>query len=198
MALNTFCNVCPTGCTQTFLPVLNPNQDCVTPQDLVYSQVCGIIFIPCSGATEPTAFDDASIATWAANEIDNADATGTKARYLVVEGGIAAAEKTTVELPKRKTKTVSKTWTLAATVRNLGDLNYAFLKDLEAGCSCFRIMIETVGGRLLSYGVAGIGVESYDADIVYDAGRDSFEQGTIEIKYSGCASPDRVCSPFAE
>jgi hypothetical protein len=192
------CSVCPTGCTENFLPPLNPDQDCFQPNSLVYSQVCGIFFLPCNEGVEPSSFTDADLVTWAAAQVDNADTTGTKARYLVVEGGIGASAPVQVTLPKRKTKNASRTFTLDATVRNLSDLNFDFIRQLQGGCSCFKVYIETVGGRLFSYGTEGITVDSYNADIILGAGVDDFESATIQLTFSNCAFPERACSPFAE
>lgn len=186
MATNNFLTVCPSGCDDVLnLPALDTVQDC-TKVDLSYSQVQDIVFLP-SGATGPTDWTSAS--DWA-TVIDNTNADNTKAKVLTVEGGIDAPEKTEVDLPKRKKKTVGRLYTLQGTVKVLTDNKYTYLRALQCGDTSFTFWY-TNQDHLFG-GQNGITPESVDVDFIYSADKDAYEEAIVTITYDADGDPLRT------
>lgn len=192
--MNSFLT-CPADCDSTLtLGAIDVNQDCTSYQQK-YSQICDLIIMP-DGATEPLDWTGAPTVTAVTGEVDNADTVGGKSKHLVGEGGIAAPEKVVDEYPKRKTKTSFRTYTLTFVVKNLGDDQYDFLRQLQCGDTQFVIWYANVGGHIFG-GANGVDIDSIDVDFVYSEGRDDKEQATIIITWEADGDPERGNAPAA-
>lgn len=190
--MNTFLT-CPVDCDDTLvLGAIDVNQDCTNyPQK--YSQICDLVLRP-DGANAPLDWTGAPTVTAVTGEIDNADTVGGKSKHLVGEGEIQAAEKTSDEYPKRKTKVNNRLYTLPFTIKNLSDEQYEFLRQLQCGVTAYRISYANVGGHIFG-GAEGIDIDSIDVDFIYSGGRDDKEQAVITITWSADGDPDRGNAP---
>lgn len=192
--MNTFLT-CPADCdTALTLGAIDVNQDCTSYQQK-YSQVCDLIITPDS-ANAPLDWTGAPTVAAVAGEVDNSDVTGAKSKWLVVEGGVPVPEKVTDEYPKRKSKTSFRVYTLTATVKNLSDEMYAFLRQLQCGDTSFVIWYANVGGHVFG-GANGIDIASIDVDFPLSDGRDDKESAIITITWDADGDPDRGDAPAA-
>lgn len=185
---------CPSDCGDLDFGALDVNQDC-TSYEQKYSQICGIYFCPpgvdALDWTVPTAPAIPSPAT-----VDNTNTDGTAVKYLIVEGGIDAPDKEVAEYPKRKSRTVGRTYALRATVKNMGDNQREFLRQCQCGDTGWTIYYETIGGYI--YGPqGGIPISYLDADLPLGGGRDDKEIGNLLIDFEADGDPARFTNPYA-
>lgn len=184
--MNSFLT-CPADCDDELtLGPIEVVQDC-TAYSQRYSQLCGLILMP-DGATLPA--DWTSAADWG-DVIDNAITGNAKGRYLVGEGEIGEPEGVEAEYPKRKTRVSSRVYTLEFSVRNLSDVQYEFLRQLQCGWIDFTFWHETVGGRLFG-GTTGIEPLGVNVSFLYSGGRDDKEEAVITLTFESDGDPDRA------
>lgn len=181
---NVFSVACPTDCSALTLPALVVDQDC-TAYELIESQVSGVFLVP-DDREGPTDWTQA--AGWTV--VLNNSMVG-EAKYLVGIGGVAEAEKETVELPKGRDRTVRRDYTLTLRVTNLQDIQYEFLRALQCGDTSFHFWIETTGGHLFG-GPVGIRPSSVDADLPLGSERTSLEEGVVTIRWTARTDADRT------
>lgn len=190
MPLNEFLSVCPADCdTALNLPAIDVSQDC-TKVTLTKSQVRNIVLLP-SGATK--AVDWTLVANWS-TVIDNTDTTGAKAKRLLGIGGIAAPEKTTVDMPNFKTKTTDRVYTLTFTVMNLSDAQYAFCRALQCGDTNQLLWYDDVD--YLYGGQDGIQIKSIDCDFPKPEGASEYNTAVITIVWEADGDPLRTPTIF--
>lgn len=187
MAINTFLT-CPADCDENLvLGATTDNQDCTNYQ-LEYSQIFALIILP-DGASLPS--DWTSVSAWA-SVIDNTISGNTKGRYIVGEGSIPKAEGEEVEYPGRKSRIVSKEYSLSLDVKNVDSLaQYNFLKQLQCGVTDYKVWIETVGGRLFG-GPSGIDINGLDSDFPKSGGRDDKALAIVSVKWEADGDPLRT------
>jgi len=194
MAINNFVT-CPNDCSTALqLGALDDLQDCTTYEQK-YSQIYSIVLQP-DGENAPFDWSSAPTVTTVSAEIDNTTTDGTKSKWIVGEGGIAAPEKVVDEYPARKTRTSFRTYALTFNVKNLSDDQYAFLRQLQCGSTDFKLWYDTVGGHIFG-GANGIDISGIDCDFIMGEGRDDKAYATITINWEADGDPDRGNSPFA-
>lgn len=182
--MNSFLD-CPTDCDLTLGPV-EVYQDCIAYKQRL-SQLCGLIILP-DEADLPADWTDAQ--QWAL-VLDNSITGNEKGRYLAGEGEVDEPEADETNYPKREIRITKRLYTLDFTVKNLSDIQYEFLRQLQCGWKGFRFWYETLGGRLLG-GAGGITPFFVDAVIPYDGGRSDKERGEIMIQFESDGDPDRA------
>lgn len=185
---NEFCVVCPEGCTDPLLPAL-ATDDCPKPH---LSQI-EELFIKPDLASGPTDWELA--ADWAA-VIDNTNATNTKVKRLPVIGGLPAADKTVVELPKGRKMPAERTYKLELRTKDTSDKNVAFAKALQCGSTNFTFWYATRGLKLYG-GQDGIVPSMVDADVILGAGDGDYEEIVINIEFRACGDPFSIPNPLA-
>ena len=208
---NTFLTGCIDQCAagSVATPAIPVAQSC-TAEDTVFSQVCRVILIPDSmdvdavltAAGETPPLDPTNIAHWSAI-IDNTNTDGTRAKELVVEGGVDEPDTTEVELPKRQTKVASRLYTMTVTRRFLDDQTYEFFRALQCGDTQYKIFYETVGDRLFGFvdnttnpNDYGIDISSQFPSMPLGSGRDDLELVNWVITWDADGDPDRWDSVF--
>ena len=194
---NDFCTICPAVCDDTLdLPAIDANQDCIT---IVYkkSQICGLVIQPTTGTGSLPAAPGASWTdpTYWATAVDNTVTDNSAFKYVVGIGGLPAAEKTEIELPKNKVRALDRTYTITFSVRNLTDNHYAFFQSLQCGWTGFQFWYETVGGRFFG-GETGITPSKVDVDFSLSEGVDDYEEAVLTLTFEACGDPPRTDSPF--
>ena len=195
MAVNAFIT-CPTNCAALTLPILDTNQDCFSSDGLSLSQITGVILLSkkdSSGATNT--FPAANtLVGWSA-VIDNTDTTGAKAKRLTVEGSMPAPELSTVQLPKFKTVTKYRTYTLTGIVKQMSTNNFDFFRNMMCGGFVGYVWFITedyiYGGITAPLAVE---VDTIDANIVFDGAADSYVQGDLIIKWKSSTFPSRIAN----
>jgi hypothetical protein len=195
MSINSFLS-CPADCDTTFtLPAIAADQDCTTVT-FNYSQVCGIYFVLVD-ADDPLTWTDPAAPTATAGAIDNTNTDGTKVKYLVGRGGMAAPEKTELSVFKRKTKVVNRRFTLTLTVDNMTDANYEFLRKLQCGDTSGTFYFEDVADFI--YGPeGGITPRSVDVDFIHGEGDDDVQSAQVIIVFdSNDGNPPRFSNPLS-
>lgn len=192
--MNTFL-ACPADCdTALTLGAIDTNQDC-TSYAQKYAQISDLIIKP-DAANAPLNWTGAPTVAAVAGEIDNTNTDGTKSKWLVGEGGIVAPDKVVDEYPKRKTKVNFRTYTLTFNVKNLGDDQYDFLRQLQCGSTDFKIWYANVGGHIFG-GANGIDILSIDCDFIYSEDRNAKEIATVTITWESDGDPARGNTPAA-
>lgn len=194
--VNTFLS-CPEDCATAFtFPALTIDQDCTT-FDTFYSQV-GYLYIIPDGANDPLDWTDpANPAAVSPSEIDNTNADNTKVKMLVVQGELPVPDKTTQELPLRKTRISGRTYTLSLDVPNMTDANREFLRNAQCNPTNYKFYYANVGGNIFGP-QGGITPTFTDADLPLGGGRDDFETGTLLITFeSSDGDPPRYTNPLA-
>lgn len=189
MPINNFLT-CPADCdTPLVFGAVAVNQDC-TKVEIGGSQVEDLVIVPTS-ASHPA--DWTAAADWA-GVIDNTSTDGTKAKRLVGEGGIPTPEKVKIAMPKRKSKTKHRTYTLTHTIKNLSDAQYAFGRQLQCGDTSFKFYY---GNELhLFGGQGGITPKEVDCDFPLAEGIDDIETMVITIVFDSDGDPARTINPF--
>lgn len=195
--INTFIT-CPTDCdTNIVLGDIPVNQDC-TDYPQRYAQICGVVLTPI-GAAAPIDWTAAPNVTLVVGEIDNADVTGTKSKYIVVEGEIGDPGEDEVEYPKRQTVVANRTYEASLTVKNLEDGMYDLLRLLQCpgAASQFTVQYETIGGWLFGNDDgSGINLTYLTSVFNRPGGRDDRESATIRMRWDAITDPDRGLSPL--
>jgi hypothetical protein len=186
--------VCPAVCEEDYLlPAHDVDQECVD-YDQPLSQVSDVYIRP-NGATDPLAAF-ATTPTYVANSIDNSDATGAKTHYFVGEGGVDVPEKLVVQYPKRKERTLERTYTLVHVIKNMSDAQYAALCKMQCGSTNFTFYYADVAGFI--FGKQGGIVPSFvDVDFPKGAGRDDRSSATLTIKFKANGDAFRRLNPIA-
>ena len=187
---------CPADCdTALNLPAINANQDC-TNYDQLDSQVCDLVIVPDTTASDPFDWTDPSAPTLISGGIDNTVTDNSKAKRLVGEGGVPVPEKIVSEYPKKKNRITGRRYTLTFNVKDMGDESYAFLRALQCGWTGFKFYYANLGGH--GFGPeGGIDVLSVDVDMPLSEARDDKELGTIILTWEADGDPARWTSPLA-
>ncbi|MDZ7876067.1 MAG: hypothetical protein U5L45_00270 [Saprospiraceae bacterium] len=189
--MNKF-TACPTDCSPLVLPILDVNQDCFSAESVYTSQITDIILMSkTNGLGVANTFPTAHTAAAWATVIDNTDVTGSKAKRIRVVGTMPAPEVTTVTLPKFKTITKYRTYTLTGAIQQFTQNNFEFLKNLMCGGFAGYVWFCTedfiFGG--LSAQMA-IEVKTVDANIVFDGGdENSYMTGNIVVTFRTTTFP---------
>ncbi len=187
---NIFAYTIPTDCTVANMPILE-DYTCQTPRP---GEICDLILR--GTAAGPT---DMSAALDWASLIDNTDATGAKMKRFTVRGSLAAPERSTVEMPKRATKTFDKVYTVTCEVLDLGGDNYGFLQALEAKQFTPDFYFITLAGWLfgeIDGAGADNGIEALNYDVNFTLAQGEIEKAEIVIQFRADTFPDRVVSPL--
>jgi len=183
--MNSFLT-CPDCDTDLELGPVDVQQDCISYTQR-YSQLCGLIIHP-NDAPLPTDWTDTN--DWT-TVLDNSISGNIKGRYLVGEGELDAPDDEEVDYPKRRVRISNRLYTIEFTVKNLSDVQYAFLQQLQCGWTDFVFWHETVGGRLFG-GPTGIIPYSVNVTFPYGGGRNDKELAIIELAFESDGDPPRA------
>jgi len=182
---------CRIGCPGWGKVAIPEDPDCCLETEL--GQICGLYFDPC--CKNPIGdWSAEKILAWA-SIIDNSDTTATNVKYVVVEGSIPKAEKVTVSLPKGKTKTVKKIYTVTAKVKCIGDGINDFMRNVEKGNTNFKFWYESLGGYFYG-GNNGISPTSADADKIHEEDATSVSYWEVVLTFEACTNPPRIANPL--
>lgn len=198
MATNIF-GTCPEDCdAELLLPALDAEQNC-TGFNTFESQITDIWFKPNAASVNPftgwgTGIISATDPTVTAAAIDNTVADNTAIKWLVVEGGVPASDKTIQELPKFKDRVSRRTYTATLTVKNLTDAQYNYGVALQCGDTNFTFWYATLNHV---YGLeGGIVPRSIDVDFPKGEGRDDIETMVITLVWDANTDPERRANPY--
>lgn len=175
---NPFAEI-PLGiCEELDMPAFATDQSCTSyPQRL--AEVCGVIALP-FGVAPPV--DWTSMAGWA-GVIDNADLTGTKARYLVGIGSHLPETEVLINLSGERLEEIrDRSYRLNYNVLNMNDGHMAFGRRLERGYKRYYVWLETLGGRLIG-GPFGMAPVFVNARFPFNQGANSREVMQIVMDF---------------
>ncbi len=197
---NSF-TTCPVDCDDNnLLPAIPAIQDCANYEQ-VRSQVHTLYIMPQVGGTpsaDPfTAF--ATTPTVTASAVDNSNATNTKAKFLVGEGGVAEPSETLLEYPMLAEKVDERTYELVFNVKNLVAAQYDFLQQLQCGNVDMTFYYASgMGTTQWVYGKQG-GIVPKKVTVTFPkgAGKDDRDFATIKIQWLATGDPDRRVNPYA-
>lgn len=199
MAQTTFSNVCPADCSEEFFfQALDADQDCPGIPDL--SQITDLWIKPNtadSGEVPFTGWTD-GVYTLTANPtaIDNSVTDNSKVKWLAVIGGIDAAEKVTARVHKFQDVIVKRRFTLTATILNLSDAQYEFLRSLQCNPTNYTYWY---GNSAHVFGKAtGITPVFTDVDFPLGAGENDYEQATLTLVFEARVDPERKSNPYSD
>lgn len=195
--MNDFCTICPEDCStaSVVLPVIETDQQCAHLERLL-TEICDIYIKPTGVTTEPTAFDTASMLTYLNAEVDNTNNDNTKIKHLVVIGDMPAPEKTEISLPKGKTLSSERTYTINADWTVGPDSHYTFAKALQCGDTSFTFWFTDRGGKMYG-GIEGITPSKVDVDMVKERGDEGYAKALIALLFKACGDPLRIDDPYA-
>jgi len=199
MAQTTFANVCPADCSEEFFfQALDTDQNCPGIPDL--SQITDIWIKPntADGAEVPfTAWTD-GVFTVTANPtaIDNTVTDNSKVKWMTVIGGIDAAEKVTARVHKFKDVIIKRRFTLSATILNLSNAQYEFLRALQCNPTNYTYWY---GNTAHVFGKAeGISPVFTDVDFPLGAGENDYEQAVLTLVFEARVDPERKANPYSD
>ena len=106
-----------------------------------------------------------------------------------------APELSTVQLPKFKTVTKYRTYTLTGIVKQMSTNNFEFFRNMMCGGFVGYVWFITedyiYGGITAPLAVE---VDTIDANIVFDGAADSYVQGDLIIKWKSSTFPSRIAN----
>lgn len=207
VAINIFAEgVCPDSCDDgtVLLPPIEEDQNCQEGKyNAQLSQICDLYIKPDKVTTVPASFSTADMATYLTAEVDNTNTDNTKIKWIVGEGGIPIAEKSTKEVAKNGVITTKRTYTFTYKITNLTPNMYDFLRRIQCGWKGFVFNYATVGGCMFGNDNGGtpnlcVGIcpQTVDANIPLDAGREDTKYGEIIITFCSDVDPARIDDPF--
>lgn len=196
MALNIFSITCPGACEDAgVLPVL-PETICQLAPKL--AEIDSLIFFG-SGAGPA----DAAVGADWASIIDNTEALGVKAKYLIGSGQITRPEATTQTVARGQVIITKQTYTLEFEVYEFSEASvYDYLRTLQCGAMKPPIMYGDRGGFLYYKKVAGStpdkGIDLTGIQVYFDRQRadGSIAKAVIEAKFEALVDPDRCVNPL--
>lgn len=199
MAETIFSNVCPADCDTDFVfPILPDDPDC---QDYIKeSQLTDLYISPgklgAAGKLAPVSawVDGVHTVTPEPTNIDNSDTTNVYVKHLVGIGGMPVPEKTIINLPKRRRKTLRKNWTVTYNFPNLDHTTREFLRSLECNPDNFTYWL--VNEAHIYGNATGIVPVFVDVDLPLDAADDAIEEGILTLEFEGRVHPERKENPF--
>lgn len=192
---NTFGITCPANCAAATLGALPEDYCQLTPKQ---SEIDVVIFEGTDGGPASMA----SGTDWTAL-LDNTDATGTAAKFLIGSGTIAESEPLVTPVARFAEYVTSRLYTLVFTVFELSDTaTYDFLRKLQCGSIVPKIYYQSNGGFI--YGKInaatddeGIQLNDITVSMPKDAGREATDRAVITMRWYALTDPDRAVSPLA-
>lgn len=184
---------CASSCPSWGGVAIETDQDCCPEQEL--SQICGFYIDPCC-QNPITAWNATAIIDWAAANVDNTDTTGTKVKYITVEGGIDQPTPVIDTLPKGKEYISAYDYSANFERRCVSDAMNDFMRHLQKGNPDACIWYETLGGYIYG-GLNGIKPKTLYAVPTNGSGVDDKRIWTVVIQYRTCVDPPRILNPLA-
>lgn len=161
--------------------------------DVVQSEINSIIFWHPTLGTAPT--------NWGAGiaaidfSIDNTDATDVNQKQIFVVGGMPEPEETTITTNGFQEVTLSKTFSLTATLYTFGDATFDYLRKLQCNKVKPQFVFTTAGGKLVGND-GGITPSKFTLNYVLEEGEESVEKWTFDIQFKALTAPDRLDNPL--
>lgn len=175
---NPFTALPATLCSDYGLPAFPTCQDSVSYAQL-HSQIAGLVILP-YGAAVPG--DWTSIDDWTAT-IDNADAAGEKARYLVGKGSCLPNQQVQAVLSGgRLTENRERSYRLTFNVLNMDEGHAEFGRKLQNNLRNFSLWLETLGGRMVG-GATGIKPYFVNADFPFNGDNGDRESMVVTMDF---------------
>lgn len=198
-AINETLTGCPADCDDVLLyPAIPASQDCQNYEQ-GRSQISKLYLLPNTMSGDIFAsWGSTSAATpsYVSNSIDNTNTANAKAKYLAGRGEIAVPEKSTLEYPLLKTRTVEKRYQLVFTHYQLDDDTYEFLRQVQCGSLNFKFYYGDLAGYV--YGIADGLVPDF-ISIRFPKGNGNADRNTavIALSWKATGDPQRRANPLA-
>jgi len=198
-AINETLTGCPADCDDVLLyPAIPASQDCPNYEQ-GRSQISKLYLLPntMSGDIFATwGSTSAATPSYVANSVDNTNTLNAKAKYLAGRGEIAVPEKSTLEYPNLKTRTIEKRYQLVFTHYQLDDDTYEFLRQVQCGSLNFKFYYGDLAGYV--YGIADGLVPDF-ISIRFPKGNGNADRNTavIALSWKATGDPQRRANPLA-
>lgn len=178
---------CSSNCQADLAPV--QFSDC-NPV-LAYSEIRRIFLAKSTAAP----FADWTSATEWNTRLSETSITGDDyIRALTVIADKPAGAAVSKDISNGRKVTVGKDHTVNATIDDVSDLNYEFIRSLECG-GRFKLWYETAGGKMYG-GNNGIGRVNIDANDILNRGTEEIETFTLTATWRDKFHPERTNSPI--